>query len=324
MTARKVPATVAGAVALAPRKTKEAAIQVAALLSQALKIAMDEGSVGWVTAWLDAREELEGYGYTVELRQELEGLKAARADFGATYPVAFPADLSILEQMKVEEFFRELRAPRAPRAPNPAAPAAGPETPMVQTVEELLNYCRGFNLEEFRQVLLWMDGHGWGELPFGPTDRLKEKVADLLETEKELTSQVASLRGAAMVAKTERGVLEAKVQDLGSALRLLTTAMDGAPMDGETEEKALFMITHWEEIPLEALQWIVRVVRGEEPPFTDDHLETVRLLWESGEMIAAVLGASILRDGPHQVALLKRLDTLRGKTDTLFREAGLL
>ena len=301
-----------------PRKTKEAAIQVADLLSQALKLAMDEGSVGWVTAWLDARDELEGYGYTVELQEELEGLKSARDDFGATYPVTFPADLSILEQMKVEEFFRELRAPRAP---NPAAPAAGPETPMVQTVEELLNYCRGFNLEEFRQVLLWMDGHGWGELPFGPTDRLKEKVVDLLETEKELTSQVASLRGAAMVAKTERGVLEAKVQDLGSALRLLTTAMDGAPMDGETEEKALFMITHWEEIPLEALQWIVRVVRGEEPPFTDDHLDTLRLLKEAGEVIGLIRGKV---EGFMLPSTIATVEELSSRVNPLLQEAGLL
>jgi len=316
MTARKVPASVAGAVALAPRKTKEAAIQVADLLSQALQIAMDEGSVGWVTSWLDAREELEGYGYTVELREELEGLKSAREDFGATYPVAFPADLSILEQMKVEEFFRELRAPRAP---NPAAPAAGPETPMVQTVEELLNYCRGFNLEEFRQVLLWMDGHGWGELPFGPTDRLKEKVADLLETEKELREQVEDLEGQtlnhrrlAVEYRTTIDTLTKKAQDLGRCC---------AAQDKEAADSRVRFVVKHEEIPLEALQWIVRVVMGEEPPFTDDHLDTLRLLKEAGEVIVLIRGQVEGFMTPRTIATVEELSS---RVHPLLQEAGLL
>lgn len=291
-------------------------MEVAELLSRALKIATDEGSVGWVTAWLDARDDLGDFGHTLALKEEVEnleaqveGLEEEKSDLLAVYPKGFPLDLSLSEQLQVEEFFRHLRDPAH-------RPAAG------ERLEALLQRCRGFKVEQLEQVLLWMDGHAWGELPFGPTDRLKEKVADLLETEKELrqreedlSSQVVGLRG--QVADLMRG---AKKWEERAALLERTCAAQ----DKEAADPRVRFVAQHEEIPLEALEWIVRVVKGEEPPFTDDHLETVRLLWESGEMLAAVLGASILRDGPHQVAILKRLDTLKGKTDTLFREAGLL
>lgn len=288
--------------------------QVHALLAKALEVAA--GDAVMVTDWLDKSTALEGYGYTVELREELEGLKAAREEFSVHYPVAFPVDLSILEQMKVEEFFRELRAPRAP---DPAAPAAGPETPMVQTVEELLNYCRGFKLEEFRQVLLWMDGHGWGELPFGPTDRLKEKVADLLETERELRqreedlgSQVVGLRG--QVADLMRG---AKKWEERFELREKICAT----LEREATEPRVRFVAQHEEIPLEALEWIVRVVNGEEPPFTEDHLETLKLLKEAGEVVGFIRG----RLGEFEDKEVRDMvQDLSSRVHPLLQEAGLL
>lgn len=326
--------SIAGAVALGSRKVCEAAKEVADLLTKALEIAKNEGSVGWVTAWLDSRDELEGYGYTVELQEERDGLESAREEFSSVYPVHFPLDLSLMEQLQVEEFFRNLRAPKPAEPPKPGAPVAGPETPMVQTVEELLAYCRGFKLEEFRQVLLWMDGHGWGELPFGPTDRLKEKVADLLETEKELRAQVADLekrerkarealaKESARLAEVSQALVDTSEE--AGALRLQAAA---SPVWTEEDPRLAFTRYHLEEIPLEALEWIVRVVRGEEPPFSPDHLETLQLLKEAGEVVGFIRGKLSTVEGfctPRTGQEVDRMvEELSARVEPLLQEAGL-
>lgn len=211
------------------RKTKEAALQVADLLSQALKIAMEEGSVGWVTAWLDARDELEGYGYTVELKEQVQGLEEEKADLLAVYPKGFPLDLSLSEQLQVEEFFRHLRDPLH----RPAA---------EDRLEGLLRRCRGFKVEQLEQVLHWMDSHGWGELPFGPTEDLQEEIREL----KAKLGKAAEKfdRQASRQAELDQALVE-KSLELGS-LRLLLQ-----------DPRMAFTRDHLPELPLEALQWIV-------------------------------------------------------------------
>lgn len=209
--------TIGDAQALGDQKTKAVATQVADLLSQALKLAQEHDSVGWVTAWLDDRDELEGYGYTVELKEQIEGLEEEKADLLAVYPKGFPLDLSIVEQLQVEEFFRHLRDPAH-------RPAAG------ERLEALLQRCRGFKVEQLEQVLQWLDSYGLGELPFGPTDELRDQVREL----------------------------ERKLEQTTDMVRILTQAAQSAPMDDDTEEKALFLITHWEQLPVDALRWVVR------------------------------------------------------------------
>lgn len=51
--------------------------------------------------------------------------------------------------------------------------------------------------------------------------------------------------------------LRARVDHLVTIVRTLTTASEGGPMDDDTEEKALFLIMNWEDLPLEALRWVV-------------------------------------------------------------------
>ena len=51
--------------------------------------------------------------------------------------------------------------------------------------------------------------------------------------------------------------LRARVGHLVTIVRTLTTASEGGPMDDETEEKALFLIRNWGDLPLAALRWVV-------------------------------------------------------------------
>lgn len=50
---------------------------------------------------------------------------------------------------------------------------------------------------------------------------------------------------------------QTKAQDLVGVVRMLTAAAEGSPMDDDTEEKALFVLMHWEDLPLAALRWVV-------------------------------------------------------------------
>lgn len=200
------------------RKVKDSAIEVADLLSKALEIAKNEGSVGWVTAWLDVRDELEGYGYTVELKEQIEGLEAEKADLLAVYPKGFPLDLSVVEQLQVEEFFHHLRDPAH-------RPAAG------DRLEALLQRCRGFKVEQLEQVLQWLDSYGLGELPFGPTDELREQLARERERSVLLERCCAAQDREALELKKELEVLQ--------------------------DPRLDFVRQNLDRLPLEALQWIV-------------------------------------------------------------------
>lgn len=227
--------TIGDAQALGDQKTKAVATQVADLLSQALKLAQEHDSVGWVTAWLDDRDELEGYGYTVELKEQIEGLEEEKADLLAVYPKGFPLDLSIVEQLQVEEFFRHLRDPAH-------RPAAG------ERLEALLQRCRGFKVEQLEQVLQWLDSYGLGELPFGPTDELRDQVREL---ERKLEKAAEKFdRQATRMAELDQALVD-KSLELGSFHLLLK------------DPRMAFVRDHLPELPLEALQWIVEQEKGE-------------------------------------------------------------
>lgn len=224
--------------ALGDQKTKAAATQVADLLSQALELAQEHGSVGWVTAWLDDRDELEGYGYTVELKEQIEGLEEKLSDACERLAVwgrtvrggsAIPLDLSIVEQVKVEEFFRNLRDPERLSRP-------------TDRVEELLERCRGFRVEELEKVLGWMDSYRLGELPFGPTDELRDQVREL---ERKLEKAAEKFdRQATRMEELDKAIV-GKSLELGSFHLLLK------------DPRMAFVRDHLPELSLEALQWIV-------------------------------------------------------------------
>lgn len=118
-------------------KTVDLAMEVADLLSKALEIATAENSVGWVVAWLDAREDLGDFGHTQELKEQIEGLEAEKADLLCVYPRGSPWTSPSWSNCQVEEFFRHLRDPAH-------RPAAG------DRLEALLQRCRGFKVEQLR------------------------------------------------------------------------------------------------------------------------------------------------------------------------------
>ena len=232
------------------RKTKAAATQVAELLSQALKLAQDHGSVGWVVAWLDSRDELEGYGYTVELKEQIEGLEAEKADLLAVYPRGFPLDLSVVEQLQVEEFFRNLRDPsHLPRA--------------EERLEGLLRRCRGFKVDQLEQVLQWMDSHALGELPFGPTEDLKRELEERKALAAEHEDQLHNLRGE--VASYRRNARNWQRHEEKQATRLAEVQQALVDMSAEAgrlrlvlqDPRVAFTASHLEHLPLEALEWVV-------------------------------------------------------------------
>lgn len=247
--------TIGDAQALGSQNTRDAASQVADLLSQALKLAQEHGSVGWVTAWLDGRDEIEGYGYTVELKEQIEDLEGRLEDLQAVYPKGVPLDLSLVEQLQVEEFFRNFRDPSH-------RPAAG------DRLEALLQRCRGFKVEQLEQVLQWMDSHALGELPFGPTDELrdqiregKESLAKSLDTSEDLLAVLAfyqsgNLQSARMLLPQVVEQLKGLFQEQGRlpALRLrLEKLKERFPDDPDLA----FFQANRAHIPLAALQWIV-------------------------------------------------------------------
>jgi len=59
-------------------------------------------------------------------------------------------------------------------------------------------------------------------------------------------------------------------------------------------EKLQFLKAH-QEIPLEALEWISRVVKGEEPPATPDHMEALDLLREAGRLVGGLFSCTSLQ-----------------------------
>lgn len=67
----------------------------------------------------------------------------------------------------------------------------------------------------------------------------------------------AAVRGDLEAVRQELEGSRAKVRDLTDAVRMLTAAAESQPMDDDTEEKALFLIYNWEDLPLEALRWVV-------------------------------------------------------------------
>ena len=87
---------------MAARKLKACAIECREHLEAAYKIAIEEtNNVGWITAWAIGKEELEGYGYTVELQEEIDSL---REKLGRL-PDNLPQIVNAADGMKLEFFF---------------------------------------------------------------------------------------------------------------------------------------------------------------------------------------------------------------------------
>lgn len=82
------------------RKLKAAAIECRELLEKALYIAKTEGNIGWVLSWATSRDELEGYGYTVELHEEIDSLKERME----AYPAELPKIENAMDEKKYEFF----------------------------------------------------------------------------------------------------------------------------------------------------------------------------------------------------------------------------
>lgn len=232
------------------RKVCEAAKEVADLLTKALEIAKNEGSVGWVTAWLDARDELEGYGYTVELQERIDALEEELGSLESAYPDGLPLNLSVMEQVKVQEFFWDLRDPL--KLTRPADP-----------LEALLQRCRGFKLEELSRVLDWMDSHALGELPFGPTEDLKRELEEERNRTEDQAGQIINLRGE--LANYKRGATkwaahvekqDARHAEVSQAL-VDTAAELGALRLVLQDPRLAFARSNLEHLPLEALEWVV-------------------------------------------------------------------
>lgn len=59
----------------------------------------------------------------------------------------------------------------------------------------------------------------------------------------------------------------------------------------ENTARHVFLHNNREHLPLEALQWIARVSRGEEPPYSPEHLEALTWLRDAGQIIGALVGA---------------------------------
>lgn len=242
--------SIEGAVALGSRKVEDAALEVADLLTKALEIAKNEGSVGWVTAWLDARDELEGYGYTVELQERIDALEEELGSLESAYPDGLPLNLSVMEQVKVQEFFQDLRDPL--KLTRPADP-----------FEALLRRCRGFKLEELSRVLDWMDSHALGELPFGPTEDLKQELEEERNRTEDQAGQIINLRGE--LADWKRAAGKWQRHDEKQATRLAEVQQALVDMSAEAgrlrlvlqDPRVAFTASHLEHLPLEALEWIV-------------------------------------------------------------------
>ena len=242
--------SIAGAVALGSRKVKEAALEVADLLTKALEIAKNEGSVGWVTAWLDDRDELEGYGYTVELQERIDALEEELGSLESAYPDGLPLNLSVMEQVKVQEFFQDLRDPL--KLTRPADP-----------FEALLQRCRGFKLEELSRVLDWMDSYALGELPFGPTEELKREIAEQKALAAEHEDQLHNLRGE--MASYKRNASKWQRHEEKQATRLAEVEQALVDVSAEAgrlrlvlqDPRVAFTASHLEHLPLEALEWVV-------------------------------------------------------------------
>lgn len=256
--------TIGDAVALGGKKTVDLAMEVADLLSKALEIATRENSVGWVVAWLDAREDLGDFGHTRELQEkiedlevekadlleEIEDLKVEKADLLVVYPKGFPLDLSLSEQLQVEEFFRNLRDPsHLPRA--------------EERLEGLLRRCRGFKVDQLEQVLQWMDSHALGELPFGPTEDLKRELEERKALAAEHEDQLHNLRGE--VASYRRNARNWQRHEEKQATRLAEVQQALVDMSAEAgrlrlvlqDPRVAFTASHLEHLPLEALEWVV-------------------------------------------------------------------
>lgn len=91
---------------MAERKTKAAAIEVRGLLDKAMEVATTEGDLGWITSWLDDQDNLEGYGYTVELEEKIQDLEGRLEKLPED---AFPALPSMADAMKMEYFLEHFK-----------------------------------------------------------------------------------------------------------------------------------------------------------------------------------------------------------------------
>ena len=91
--------------------------EVWSLLQEALNLAA--GDYLMVTDWLDSRDELEGYGYTTELEEQIGGLdrqvESLQAEIPSPNGSNHHQDVSevlescnMLEKIQVEEFFATL------------------------------------------------------------------------------------------------------------------------------------------------------------------------------------------------------------------------
>lgn len=105
---------------MAERKTKAAAIEVRELLDKAMEVATTEGDLGWITSWLGDQDNLEGYGYTVELEEKIQDLEEKIQDLEEKIQDleerleklpedTFPALPSMADAMKMEYFLEHFK-----------------------------------------------------------------------------------------------------------------------------------------------------------------------------------------------------------------------
>lgn len=86
-------------------------MEVKELLDRALAISLEKGCAGWVTAWATSQDALEGYGYTVELKERLEDA-TTRAAILETELEAFedyPPLTHLADSMKMEYFLEHFQ-----------------------------------------------------------------------------------------------------------------------------------------------------------------------------------------------------------------------
>lgn len=84
------------------------------------------------------------------------------------------------------------------------------------------------------------------------------------------------------------------VQKLATASLVLLDDRAGAAEYFGTEENQVrhqFLHNNRDDLPLPALEWVARCSRGEEPPYSPEHLEALKWLRDAGQIIGALVGA---------------------------------
>lgn len=88
---------------------KKKILEIHQLLNQALTIAIDECNDAWLVAeWATNRTELEGYGYTEELKERIQDLEE-RLEKLQEVEGRLPPLTSLVDAMKMEYFLEHFQ-----------------------------------------------------------------------------------------------------------------------------------------------------------------------------------------------------------------------